>query len=67
VKYKVTVTWVVEVGEAEVRQAAKGYGREVDPRQLAVFKAVEKTLEVVSGQGQWDNTKTTFDVTEMTN
>lgn len=66
-KYKVTVTWVVEVSEQEVQRAEQGYGRTIDPRSLAIFKAIEKTLEVATGQGQWDNDKTTFDVTELTN
>jgi hypothetical protein len=67
-KYKVVTTWVVEVADDEVQRATKGYGQNVDPKQLAVFKAVQKSIEVAMGEGQWEKGLSVyFDVTEITN
>ena len=44
-KYKVTTTWIVEVTEAETQHSEKGYGQPVDPKKLAVFKAVQRSVE----------------------
>jgi hypothetical protein len=67
-KYKVVTTWTVEVSDAEVQRAAKGYGKDVDPKQLAVFKAIQKSIEVTMGEGQWDGLVAVyFDVTPVTN
>jgi hypothetical protein len=67
-KYKVVTTWVVDVSEAEVQRAAKGYGQDVNPKQLAVFKAMQKSIEVTMGEGTWDEwVSVYFDVTPVTN
>jgi hypothetical protein len=67
-KYKVVTTWTVEVSDTEVQRAAKGYGRNVDPKQLATFKAIQKSIEVAMGEGQWDGgVAVYFDVTPVTN
>jgi hypothetical protein len=67
-KYKVVTTWTVEVTEDEVQKATKGYGKPVDPRQLAVFKALMKSMEVSMEVGTWDEVVAVhFDVTLVTN
>ena len=67
-KYKVTTTWIVDVTEQEVEQAKKGYGKNVDPKQLATFKAMVKSIEVTMGEGTWDQwVSVYFDVTPMAN
>lgn len=67
-KFKVTTTWTVEVTDEEVKQAEKGFGQPVDPQKLAVFKALEKSIEVASGDGQWSNgVSVYFDVVPVTN
>jgi hypothetical protein len=67
-RYKVVTTWTVEVTDAEVQRAAKGYGQDVDPKQLAVFKAVHKAIEVTMGEGSWDEwVSVYFDVTPVVN
>lgn len=67
-RYKVVTTWTVEVTEAEVQRATKGYGRDADPKQLAVFKAMMKSIEVTMGEGSWDQwVSVYFDVTLITN
>jgi hypothetical protein len=67
-KYKVVTTWIVEVSEDEVRRAAKGYGKDVDPKQLATFKAIQKSIEVAMGEGQWNGgVDVYFEVTAVTN
>jgi hypothetical protein len=67
-KYKVVTTWTVEVTDAEVQRAAKGYGKDVDPKQLATFKAIQKSIEIAMGEGGWDDSVSVyFDVTPVTN
>jgi hypothetical protein len=67
-KYKVVTTWTVEVSDAEVQRAVQGYGKDVDPKQLAVFKAMVKSIEVTMGEGTWDEwVSVYFDVTPVTN
>ena len=40
-RYKVVTTWTVEVTDAEVQRAARGYGKDVNPKQLATPKAIK--------------------------
>jgi hypothetical protein len=38
----------------------------VDPKQLAAFKAIQKSIEVAMGEGQWDGgVAAYFDVTPV--
>lgn len=53
-KYKVITTWTVEVTEQEIQRAKTGYGKLMDARQLAVFKAMQRSMEVAMGEGRWD-------------
>jgi len=47
-----------------VQRAAKGYGKDVDAKQLATLKAIQKSIEVAMGEGQWDGgVAVYFDVT----
>ncbi len=67
-QYKVVTTWTVTVLDAEVERAAKGYGGNVDPKQLAVFKAIQRAIEVTMGEGTWDEwVSVYFDVTPVVN
>lgn len=66
-KYRVVTTWTVEVTDAEVRRATQGYGMTVDPMQLATFNAIQKSIEVAMGEGQWNEVSLYFDVTPVTN
>lgn len=67
-KYKVVTTWTVEVSDDEVRRAERGYGQPVDPKQLATFKAIQKSIEVAMGESQWGGGMSVyFDVTPVTN
>jgi hypothetical protein len=67
-RYRVTTTWTVEVSDSEVQRASKGYGRDVDPKQLATFKAIERSIQVAMGEGQWDDgVAVYFDVVAVTN
>ena len=67
-KYKVTTTWTVEVTDAEVRSASAKVGMEVDPKKLATFKAIHKSIEVALNEGQWDGgVSVYFDVEPITN
>ena len=67
-RYKVVTTWTVEVTDAEVQRAARGYGKDVNPKQLATFKAIQKSIEVAMGDGTWDQwVSVYFDVTPITN
>jgi len=67
-KYKVTTTWTVEVTEEEVRRACERYGKAVDPKQLATFKAIQRSIEVVMDEAKWNGgVDVYFDVTPVTN
>jgi hypothetical protein len=63
-KYLVTKRWVVEVTEDDAKRFSARAGRELDPRQIAITKAVQEFVELLSGvlQDPTDATQTTFDV-----
>jgi hypothetical protein len=51
-KYLVTKKWVVEVSEDDVKRFSARAGRELDPRQIAIYKAIEKMVELLHAQIQ---------------
>jgi len=64
-KYLVTKRWVVEVTDADVKRFSERAGRELDPRQIAISKAVlllVETLEAAIKDPNDATTQTTFDV-----
>jgi len=63
-KYLVTKRWIVEVSEADVKRFSERAGRELDPRQIAINKAVQQFVELLDGvlKDPTDATQTTFDV-----
>jgi len=67
-KYKVVTTWTVEVTDEEIRGAEAKVGMTVDPKKLATFKAIHKSIEVALNEGQWDGgVSVYFDVEPVTN
>ncbi|HWZ97272.1 MAG TPA: hypothetical protein VN025_05880 [Candidatus Dormibacteraeota bacterium] len=47
-KYLVTKKWVVEVTDADVKKLSEATGRKLDPRAIAINKAVERFVELLN-------------------
>jgi hypothetical protein len=63
-KYLVTKRWVVEVTEDDVKRFSARAGRDIDPRQIAITKAVQLLVELLDNaiRDPTDATQSTFDV-----
>jgi hypothetical protein len=64
VKYLVTKKWVVEVSDEDVKRFSAAAGRELDPRQIAITKAIGLLIEFVHTaiEDPTDPTQIAFDV-----
>ncbi|VVB51600.1 Uncharacterised protein [uncultured archaeon] len=67
-RFKVVTTFTVEVTEEELLAAERIAHQEVDPKKIAVFKAMTKAVEVVVYEGHWgEGVMVYFDVEEVVN
>lgn len=64
-KYKVTMTWMVEIPEGKLEELQKGYRTgKIDPKKLAAIMAMDKAVASLVERGDPD---AVIDVEEVVN